>query len=276
MKLSVYGEFVDDSNSLAYEDLEWGYSRLIIDLISNVRIMVDKINITSPIERTKPVQELNEYLKYNVTGFADYDLMCQYIDTLYSNIKIPVYTFQDKDESNPYVLYVVGKPGELQYRLKRNMTLKESIEKNIGVMSFGMKTGESLHFIKNYFNEVQEEDGIHHYFFREEYIPGKHLITDVFDADWMVDWNGIKNNRLSFSAFDFPDFCSYSFRVCRIYAHTLRPNKYNIEICDCDERPTGPENDCIVDGSSLYTAYYKFMVERGYFADKNIEDEKSK
>ncbi len=265
MKLSIYGNFVEDDNSFAYQELEGGYSKLIVTLINKVKIMVDKLNICSAEMMTKPVKDINEYLKFNVDGFDDFDFEYQSINIPNSDVKVPVYTFKPIDENNPYILYVVGNPGEIHYRLKDNIKLNDSINKKQGLLSFSMKNGEALYFMKNYISELNYYDEIIHVFIREQYVPGKNIIADIYNADYMAKYLGENDNKEASSAFNYPDFCSNSFRELRIYVSEITPHKYDIEVRDCDGRP---EEEYFVEDSSLYSAYYNFMVEKGYFVNK--------
>ena len=61
MKLSIYGTFVEDDSSFAYQELNGEYSNLTITLINKVKIMIDKLNICSPEMMIRPVKYLNEY-----------------------------------------------------------------------------------------------------------------------------------------------------------------------------------------------------------------------
>ena len=50
----------------------------------------------------------------------------------------------------------------------------------------------------------------------------------------------------------------------KIYVTDKGSGKYEIDIRDCDGRPQDIE---IHEGDSLYSVYYNYMIQRGYFND---------
>ena len=69
MKLSIYGKFVDDDNPFAYKDAHDDYSKLTVALINQTNLMINKNGFFTSEEHVRPVNYLNEYLKYNVEDF---------------------------------------------------------------------------------------------------------------------------------------------------------------------------------------------------------------
>ena len=268
MKLDYWGKFVDDDHHFAEYELEGGCSKLIVTLINDMHILDNEIcdwHYMGRFGKIKFINALNEYLKYNVKGFDDFTIEKKLIDIGNGDIKYPINIFESTDESCEYNMFVAGQPGELYYVLKNKMTLEEACNTNQGIVSFGMKTGEGLTFIKNYFNDE--------YYCREEYIPGSRLSVEVYMMEYVLKDSDTKINVCLPSAFDIPKGLRTYGYIEKVYVSELENGKYEIDVRDVDGRPESRETR---EGDSLYSVYYQYMVDKGYFKEKSNVKVKSK
>lgn len=218
----------------------------------------------------KVVNYLNEYFKYNVTGFNEYSLHYDNIEVKDTSIIHSYCSFRDVDNNNPYVLIVFGIPGEIHYSFRYETTLKDCLNNNLSLISFGLKTGSDLYFMKNYISDMM--------FVREQYIPAKNLIVANLydyrgydhDPNKSFRYNYLKKDTSMMncdSAFAYPCFCSEAYNNGMIYVNKQEDGLYKIDTRDCDGRPV----DCeIREGESLYSVYYQYMVDKGYFKEKSV------
>jgi len=232
-------------------------------LVNDVEIMMDRIGHSTEKEYTQPVKDLNEYLNFNTDGFDEFTMEKKSIDLQSGDIKYPIYQYESSDELVPYTLFVSGQPGEIHYVFKDNIDLDFCVDHNIGVLSFGMKTGNNLTFRKNYVNEKG--------FFIEDYIPGKYVFTEVHDINLLSAFHNGTNVVKPQSAFQSQDFFTTRFLSLLIFVSQKGPNLYEVDIRDCDGRPIQTVE---YKGDSLYSAYYHFMVDMGYF--NSTEDAKKR
>ena len=267
MKIDYFGKFVDDDDPNACSEVSKDYSRLIEFLINRLNILLaDQFFFRIPDTNIKPVEALNEYFNYNVEGFENFDVDYKPVDLEFGNKKIPVYVITPEDEKHKMI--TIGEPAELHYMLKDNKTLSECVNNNTGVISFGMKSGNGLFFTKNYIGNGK--------YIREEYVPGKMISADIFNADYILKCNkdeyNNKNITNSASPFKYPFFYQYNYFSKNVEVTKISNHKFRIDVTDCDTRPVYNE---VVDGDSLYSTYYNYMVEKGYFKD-NREKFKTK
>ena len=203
--------------------------------------------------------ELNvyEYLGYNVRGFKKIDLMSEVYNLIGTDIEIPIFTIVDiSDNPSPYIFVINNDAGELYYLFKNKTTLDKCVENNNNIISFGIKTGESLYFIKHYINDE--------YMFHEEYRPGKTVITNVSKKNTTVPNNELPLNT---SPFLRGGFCPET-EVAKICVKQIGDNEY--EVCFLDLIGKKKKTD-IYEGQSLYSAYYQYMIDNGYFNEDELE-----
>ncbi len=216
----------------------------------------------------KIVDILNEYFKYNVKGFNEYSLLYENIEVRNTSIMHSYCSFRDLDDNNPYVLIVFGIPGEIHYSFKYETTLEDCLNNNLNLISFGLKTGTDLCFMKNYISDKM--------FVREQYIPSKDLVVAKLynyrsydnDPNEAYRYNYLNNDTSMMncdSAFAYPCFCSESYDSGMIYVTKEDDGKYEIDIRDCDGRPF---EKYIREGDSVYSVYHQFMVSQGYFKEE--------
>ncbi len=221
------------------------------------------LNVQYGGEREKADNIIKEYFDYNVSGFEKFYQNYDSKFVGYSAIRVPIQSFVDVDVLNPYTLVIVGDPGEVHYSFKRTTTIKECIDANYDLLSFGIKTGVGLCFMKNYLNT---ETGI---FTREQYIPDQGIVVKQYDFhshDHLTDepYYLTKDSSMlnSDSAFKYPSFCSERYNCGKIYVNQIEEGKYLIDIRDVDGRPC---ENIVREGESLYSVYYDYMIEQGYF-----------
>ncbi len=269
MKLTYWGKFVKDSDSFAEYELEGGCSKLIITLINVLNVLKGEVCEFSRWTRWRKVayiKALNEYLNYNVENFDDFILTNKLVDIGCGSIKMPVNILKSLDNNCEHNMVVVGEPGEIHYLLKENKTLADCMNNNQGLVSFSMKSTGELMFMKNYINERD--------FIREEYHPDGGLTAELYELRWLVENNrGANKNVCAHSAFDDPE-CLNRYYLCeKIHVYKNDDGTYEIDTRDVDGRPVSCETR---DGDSLYSVYYQYMVEKGYFKDKEKDKVKKK
>ena len=243
-------------------------NKRLIDCLKTYIEPLKCLNVQYDGEKEKVISLIDEYLNYNVEGFEKFNIFYQDELVRGTSINIPIYSFQDENEENPYVLVVIGEPGEVHYSFRHNLSLEDCLENNIRLISFGMKTGADLCFMKNYLTDSV--------FIREQYIPKQGIIAKLYDfhaydhdkAANLTDYQVRIDNSMinSDSAFTYPCFCSERFNFGKIYVKQLADGKYKIDVRDCDGRP---QDTFIREGSSLYSVYYDFMVENDYIKNNN-------
>lgn len=264
MKLSYWGKFVDDNNAFAEYEIEGGPSKLIVTLINELNLLKGEVcekTRWSNWNKVDYIKALNEYFNFNVENFDDFTITNKLVDIgCGDNIKLPINILKSLDDKCDYRIVVVGEPGELHYLLKENMTLSDCIKYNQGLVSFSMKSGEELMLMKNY---ISEKDYI-----REEYTPVGGIATELYELRWLMKYNDSSNkNVCAHSAFDDPDCFNRYYLHQTIYVHKQEDGLYKIDTRDCDGRPV----DCeIREGESLYSVYYQYMVDKGYFKEKSV------
>ena len=269
MKLTYYGKFVEDNHPFAEHEIEGGPSKLIITLVNVLDLFKGEVcewSRWTKWGKVKYIKALNEYLNFNVDNFDDFTITDKLVDIGCGDIKMPVSIFKSLDDESEHCMVVVGKPGELHYLLKENKTLGDCVKDNQGLISFSMKSGEELMFMKNYINERD--------YVREQYYPDGKIKVEVFELQYYIKNENVRNKSVcQSSAFDYPE--CYAGRYLevteKIFVHEIEPGKYEIDVRDCDGRPY-PDGVETREGDSLYSVYYQYMVEKGYFKGK--EDQK--
>ena len=266
MKLDYWGRFVEDDHNFAVHKLNGECSKLIVTLINDYEMLDHEIcewHNNSGLNKIDFINILNEYLNFNVEKFDDFKIDSKTVDIGNGDIKVPIWIFDSTDESCQYNMYLVGQPGELNYVLKNPISLDEAYNNNQGMLSFSVRAGEGLMFMKNY--------ATNEYFCREEYVPGSRLSTDVFDLKYFVNNQHFSKYKICMSsAFQYSMAISqlniYGC-TCKISIREIEEGKYEISIRDCDGRPKETDTR---EGESLYSTYYQYMVEKGYFKDKDL------
>ncbi len=202
------------------------------------------------------IGDMNEYLVLNAPGFEDFTLKEKILNTGVDNIKIPMYFFKPIDQNNPYVVWLSSDMNEINCTLNDAISVKDAIENEQGLISFSIRPGETLVFKKKY---VTSQGLI-----KEEYYADNIIRTDIIAPEhlsyYYSDKDFEKNKVKPESAFKFSKYWSHMYR--RLWVHELGNNKYQVDITDCDGRP---EDKVIIEGESLYSAYYNYMVQNGYF-----------
>lgn len=198
-----------------------------------------------------------EFFEYNIKGFRKFKAFNEDYKIIGTDIVVPIYTIEDATENpDPHIIVILNCFGELHYLFKNKTTLDECIEKNNNVVSFGMKTGESLYFVKHYINSE--------YTFHEEYRPGKTVITNIRKRkEKTPNW---EEYSLTSSPFLRGGFCPESDYI-RIVVTPTEENEFEVSIYDL---VTGEVHQETYAGKSLYSAYYRFMIDNGYFSQKDL------
>ena len=261
MKLDYWGNFVDDYNPFAHYDVDDSYTKLIVTLINKFGILKGDIchfYFSNRWNKIDYIRALNEYLNYNVAYFDDFTIENKLIDIGCGDIKMPINILKSLDDNCEHRMIVAGKPGEIHYLLKENRTLLDCANNNQGLISFSIKTGEALSIMKNYINNK--------FFIREQYYPGCRIEAELCELKYMMEYEHFTNKKVcTSSAFDYPECFSYNYLREKIFVTKQEDGKYLIDIRDCDDRPV---KETIREGDSLYSVYYQYMVEKGYFEDK--------
>lgn len=198
-----------------------------------------------------------EYLGYNVKGFSNYDTFNEEYNIIGTDIVIPIYTVEDKSETpDPHIIVINNYCGELYYLFKNKTTLDECVEKGNNVISFGMKTGESLYFMKHSINSE--------YTFHEEYRPGKTVITNICKK------NGAASNKEEYSLTKSPfikgGFCP-EIDLIKIAVEQKNDGEYDVYFFDLVTNKMHQET---YTGKSLYSVYYRYMIDNGYFNENDL------
>ena len=261
MKLAYWGKFVEDNTQYEEHELDGGCSKLIVTLINDLDLLDGELCYWSRWTRWRKVdyiKALNEYLRYNVEKFDDFTITYKLVNIGCGSIKLPVYILDSLDKESKHNMVVVGEPGELNYILKDNMTLEECMRDNQGLVSFSMKSGEELMFMKNY---ISEKDII-----RESYFPDSRVAVELYELRWILDDKDTINKTVcNASAFDDPE-CLIRYNLCeKIYVKETEKGVYEIDTRDSEGRPYKTDTR---KGDSLYSVYYQYMVEKGYFNQK--------
>lgn len=262
MKIDLWGKkFVSDDNHFAEYDVDDTYSKLIVVLVNKLNILKDGVCNFSRGNKWGSIdfiRALNEYLNYNVENFDDFTISARLVDIDCGDIKLPIYILKSLNEKCNHQMIVVGEPGEIHYLLKENETLLDAVNNNQGLISFSIKSGEELFLMKNYINSE--------YYIKEEYTPGFIIKSEVFNLKYIMKYDDIINKKVcESSAFKYPEFFNYKNLMGKICVYKNKNGRYEIDIRDCDGRPEKSE---IRDGDSVYSVYYQYMVEKGYFIEK--------
>ncbi len=264
MKLTYWGKFVEDNEPFAEHELDSRYPKLIVTLVNLLNVFKGDLCYLSrwtSFGKVDYIKAVNEYLNYNVDNFDDFTIKSKLVDIGCGDIKIPVNVLNSLDNDSKHKIVVVGEPGEVHYLLKENMKLSDFLWEQ-GLVSFSMKTGEGVIFMKNY---ITEKDYI-----REEYTPDGGVKAKVAEIRWLLkNFNAANKNVCSHSAFDYPE-CYSNYYVCEtIHVNEKQDEKgvYEIDIRDDDGRPVSYETR---KGDSLYSVYFQYMVEKGYFIEKDM------
>ena len=234
------------------------YSKLM-DAIIKIADVMERPNRWYAVgEYEQLISSFDEYLNYNVNGFENFNFGSKLIDTGFNKITVPAYFVESIDTENPYILWIIGNMGEINYTLKNAINMKEAILNNQGIISFSIRIGNSIIFKKKYANDEV--------LCKEEYVPDEIIRVDIFDSNQIINTTTDKvfeNCKLEpQSSFKFSRYWEEILLLRRIFVRKIESNKYEVYTTDCDSRPESKE---IIEGESLYSAYYDYMIQNGYF-----------
>ena len=217
-------------------------------------------------ELEKLQARLDEYLVVNTNNLEEFSLDSINIRTGYGDVKIPYHFIKPIDENNPYIMWITGNMSEINYALKDKIPLRRVIESDQGTVSFSIRIANSMSFRRRIANSE--------YVLDEEYIvkdgdDEKNIIrTDFGVVDYLPYFYTEEeyNKHMLEPQSTFKDSLFWSYRSAHgsIWARKLEDGTYKIQEFDVDGRPEKSE---IRTGSSLYSAYNEYMIEKGYFKD---------
>lgn len=232
--------------------------------------------------------------KYNTSD----DFKGTYSYYYYNTPQIKVCSFESVYGNTPYNMYTDGFPGEFHYVLKEPVKCKDLVDNDIGVLSIHANPcsgtyRETLKIEKDY-----SRDGL---FIEEDYTmgPRENVITakvydlkaalereriNPFDGSKAEDTviaplsMGRKREGLIDSKkpwFLRDDDLLFQITVRKPLKEASDSHKFKIDYRianDPEQVPFGVHTEEI-EGESIYSAYYKYMVEKGFFKENPLEYE---
>ncbi len=198
------------------------------------------------------IKYFDDYFKCNIPNIDDYGTSSLvYLQSSVNHHPVRSHVFGRITEDSTYILYAAGFPGEMHVSLKKSLELREAFQKNQGIISIRVfppfEGRDKLVFNKNFVG-----NGI---CCREIFEVGNDsksrvINTNFYDVNSII--NGIDTSR-----------CIMKMMA---WESAIEPGNYSI-ICMNEGigiYPTGSHYE-VIEGDSLYSAYYNFMVRNGYF-----------
>ena len=199
---------------------------------------------------------LDEYLKCNLENTSDMVFNCQYRIN-----NIPIYFFEHENE-DPHALVVNG--NDINYSLRDTTNLKTAKDEDIGIVSFSVKTGERINAYKTYIHNGKLF--VERYYTRDGIILVRAYDIDKVYNPEIKDLYEFKPES-AFNQIQWLTGCEPEFSISITEQF---PNKMNVSVSkNNDEHETE-----IIEGDSLYSAYYDYMVEKGYFVNNSNKQKK--
>ena len=213
--------------------------------------------------------------------------------------EIKVCSFESVYGNTPYNMYTDGYPGEFHYVLKEPMKCGDILNNDVGILSIHVnpcaEDDDTMIIEKDY-----AKDGL---FIEEDYKTGWRykagsIRAKIYDFKTALGrgekdpFEGIKAEdvviapvpmeRKRYGLMDSKkpwfigeDDLLFTVSVVQSRKDRDNPHKFTVEYWDSNDYvgvPFGLHNEEI-EGESIYDAYYKFMVKKGFFRDKANEYE---
>ena len=265
-----------------------------VDLSNVVREMIlnDCVSATGYYnvkDAIRMVGCLDEYLKHNIANLDSYEFGNHiflgtnlgensfFYDGHRRMTKLSI--FNSLDSNNPFNLYTDGYPGAIHYKLKKPATYKELAESNLGVVSLDIIP---YNILQGYFsaNKCYMKNGL---YCEETYVNGKfstyksdrEICAYVYDLNAAINRNAC-NSRLECPVYPYsnetqndldPWLIRYENPIFSV--NVLVKPKAKVRFIAHYKDETGRHIEEIT-GETIYSAYYDFMMKKGFFDDKSF------
>ena len=210
---------------------------------------------------------LEEYLGYNVYDFRDF--MSDYNKVPSSEYKCIILfmcmLYFDKGE-HPYFMRINRDTQRTEYLLSEVVDDPFDMDE---ATTFQIDFKPKVVYRKQGFNYTG--------FFVEEYCPKESIKTTIYDVNAIKDAACTTHGEptpkeVMNKEFESPSFCSYSGVILTISVKPLidiRSTVYGYEIEEIDSKgvstKTSITGEKLKMGATMYSVYYDYMIEKGYF-----------
>lgn len=226
---------------------------------------------------------INEYLQKNIKGLEDViskieidpragkETVTHHLKTIEGyNYRIIQENFPDtRLETEPDIDTM---DGEIHGRVEDDVTLIDAINNKEEVIVFNTSIDCNVEdqYVWSILKEQFNENGA----YVEDYIPGLKVTTDIFDREEHKK-AVLKNDNLSFNHLILDNYCPSPVRYVMDAARKSKPVRNVVATCN----PVSARMICMIEeyegdklvdrrrvvGKPIYTAYYDYMLEKGYF-----------
>ena len=236
------------------------------------------------------INNLDEYLKYNIENLDTFDVMYSGYakkmiekpeDRYVNDSFLPITIIKSSMRDNPYVITI--KPNEygiseITYMLKDYITLKDANDNNQGVIMMNIKTVNPNDYDGIEVDKISIENGV---LYHENYKAspnGKVIRTSVYDLTYILTRHSKVGSLYSFFTKDFminpdidfidniPSFIrKEDNRIDYIIVYEKHDvlGEYKVNYTNDNDRRV----ETAIEGETLYDAYTRYMIERGFFKD---------
>lgn len=253
--------------------VENGFSRVVQEMVESGRLdLSHNYYLDRPDYALSAIERLDECLKYCVANLDGYG----FVADLFSDPSRYSRVAKGTVEKNSFYGLQKGHtlsiestkdtPCVIHYLLSGKIDLDKALEKNLGVVSL------------NAITDGGERDDLVIYTTRvgnkvlcvERYHPGvvsEEITTTVYDVDEIIRKKG-KCLIVPNPTIELPSFLTGITAVESIDVTSFGDGNYTIEYQNREESCEPMTND---DDSTIYSFYYKLMVQLGYFNDDTVK-----
>lgn len=214
----------------------------------------------------KDIITLKEYLDYNVLDFVDFISEYKQVpSSKYKCLTLFMCMFYFTNEGYPYFIEINRDTQRTEYLLTKDVDNPFDMDE---ATTFQIDFRPKKVHRKLSFN--------HTGFFVEEYRPVEGVKTTIYDIDKIKDavcttYEVSEAKRIMNEEFETPSFCSNDNKILTILVKPVT-DKYK-GVCtgyEIEENyPDGKVVKTPKTGDSLYSVYYDYMIEKGYFFDSD-------
>jgi hypothetical protein len=285
-------EFIKMYRDFAEEN---GCCQLVKDFTKNPSIPFNKCYWLS--SATDNIKSLDEFLKLNIPDIDFYNYKSSTFTlrtdkeiehdcngNIYDEF-IPISYYTSLWESMPYIFYSEGtlentRLSNIKCVLKKNMTLKQANEEDIGVIMLNINPADIGDLDQLKIEKIAVYNGK---LFHEKYIvrPGtnqRSVHTYVYDLNYILSRKTSVNGRDAYYTSNYifvpgnkeeirlPQFIDKKENILdhvTVVEEYQKPGVYKLY-------GYGDRSTTIIDGDSLYDAYYKYMMEQGYYINNSL------
>lgn len=267
-----------------------GFSQLVKDFVNNPYIRYDNCWWLSNV--TSNIKDLDRYLKLNIPDLDSYGFTTDGF-IIQNNKYVPVsfYTsmnFSEMDNYELYTFFTKGRDDEstnatincvLKDSLNIGISIGEANEHNVGLVAMNIipvinSRDNAMDATKIYISDGK--------LCRENYYADRDrhgVVATVYSLDYILtrptpvyrfeSESYYAGNLLITPSTDLPSFITDKnniIDVIKVYEDKKEPGVIKVSHEVNNQACSHP-----IEGESLYDAYYKFMIEQGYFKEINTK-----